>query len=133
MDGPSAPLLPLVLTGLGMAAAGVLLVWLARRGRDGRLPRNQFAGVRTMLTLSSDAAWFPAQRAAASDTVVAGAGAVVGGGALCVASFVPLAEPALIATVTVLTLGTAVWMVAWVLRGAVAAQRAARAAVDGRG
>ncbi|QEW02557.1 hypothetical protein [Microbacterium lushaniae] len=79
MDGPSAPLLPLVLTGLGMAAAGVLLVWLARRGRDGRLPRNQFARVRTMLTL-----------------------------------------------------GTAVWMVGWVLRGAAAAQRAARAAVEGR-
>jgi len=56
--------------------SGVLLLWLARRSERGLLRRNPIAGVRTTLTLSSDVAWYPAQRAASPKTRVAAWGGI---------------------------------------------------------
>jgi hypothetical protein len=44
-------------TGVVLLVAGIALIVLARRSRDGRVPRNQLAGIRTGLTLSSDTVW----------------------------------------------------------------------------
>ena len=66
----------------GLFGAGVLLLGglamlaLARRSADGRLKPNGMAGVRTSLTMSSDAAWYAAQTAAAGATSAAGWGAI---------------------------------------------------------
>ncbi|WP_313662762.1 SdpI family protein [Cellulosimicrobium cellulans] len=49
---------------LVLAGAGLLLVWCARTTADGRVGRNQVAGIRTATTLASDEAWRTAHRAA---------------------------------------------------------------------
>lgn len=49
---------------LVLAGAGLLLVWCARATADGRIDRNQVAGIRTATTLASDEAWRTAHRAA---------------------------------------------------------------------
>ena len=46
--------------------AGVLLVTVAVLGARGRLPRNRWIGVRTPVTLASDAAFALANRVAAA-------------------------------------------------------------------
>ena len=55
-----------------MVGAGILLIWSARAAASGRLKRNQFAGIRTSRTLSSDAAWQAAHVRAQRPTVIAG-------------------------------------------------------------
>ncbi|OLT54478.1 SdpI family protein [Cellulosimicrobium sp. CUA-896] len=47
-----------------LLAAGLVLVWCARAAADGRLGRNQVAGIRTAATLASDEAWRAAHRRA---------------------------------------------------------------------
>lgn len=46
-----------------MAGLGVLLLFLARAGADGRLRRNMFVGIRIPSTMASDAAWRAGHRA----------------------------------------------------------------------
>lgn len=117
----------ILVTVAGLGAAGVALIILARRSRNDRLPRNQLAGIRTTLTLSSDAAWFAAQRASASASEIAGWGTLIGAAFLVAVVATPLpSEVALAATVSVV-LGTATWMLVWVLIGAARGQRAAHA------
>jgi hypothetical protein len=66
MDG--AMLFPM---GLEIGAAG-LVTWLTWRAASGSLPRNRLAGVRTSITLSSEAAWRIGHRAALRPTIISG-------------------------------------------------------------
>lgn len=122
-------LLSLVMTGGLLAGAGLLMLWLARRSERGLLKRNQIAGVRTPLTLSSDVAWYPAQHAAAPRTKIAGWGAIVGGAATASVALWGLSFNTAMIVCTVLTLASAAWLLSWVLAGAATAQRAAKDAV----
>jgi len=53
--------------------AGLFIVWLAIRMRQGRVQRGSPAGVRTRSTMRSDAAFEAANKAAAPLTATAGA------------------------------------------------------------
>ncbi|QSB23246.1 SdpI family protein [Curtobacterium sp. 24E2] len=55
-----------------IGAAG-LVTWLTWRAANGTLGRNELAGVRTRITMSSDTAWQIGHRAALRPTVIAGA------------------------------------------------------------
>ncbi|MEL0625752.1 SdpI family protein [Salinibacterium amurskyense] len=137
MSDDFAFLFTIFLTGSFLMLAGWLLLWLARRSGQGLLKRNPIAGVRTALTLSSDAAWYPAQRAAAPKTRVAAWGTFVGGAALVALGLLGLLLGAnmlaymvvYVVVFAVLSLGSAGWLLVWVLAGAGDAQRAARDAV----
>lgn len=122
-------LLAFVLTGGVLAMSGVLLLWLARKGERGLLKRNPIAGVRTTLTLSSDVAWYPAQRAASPKTRVAAWGALIGGTAIVALGLWGLLLGTNIVVYMILTFGSVGWLLGWVLAGAEDAQRAARDAV----
>lgn len=122
-------LLAFFLTGGVLVMAGVLLLWLARRSERGLLKRNPIAGVRTTLTLSSDIAWYPAQRAASPKTRVAAWGALIGGAAIVTLGLWNLLFDTNIVIYTILTFGSVGWLLGWVLAGAGDAQRAARDAL----
>ncbi|MBF4613082.1 SdpI family protein [Curtobacterium sp. VKM Ac-1376] len=57
--------------------AALLVIWLTWRAGNGSLPRNGLAGIRTPTTMSSDAAWRIAHRAALRPTIIAGAATVL--------------------------------------------------------
>lgn len=57
--------------------AAVLVTWLTWRAANGSLGRNDLAGVRTRVTMSSDSAWQIGHRAALRPTIIAGAVTVV--------------------------------------------------------
>ncbi|MBO2459455.1 SdpI family protein [Actinomadura violacea] len=70
-----------IFMGVMLIAAGTLIVVVGRRTADGRIPRNQFAGIRTKRSMADDASWLTVHRAArpwmtASGAVLALAGAV---------------------------------------------------------
>lgn len=132
MDDAARMTVTSLFTGVLLIAIGILMLWLARRSRDGRLPRNRIAGVRTALTLSSDAAWFAGQRAAAGRTAIAGWGVIVGAVAILAVAVTSPPFPAAGVIFSVLALGSAAWLIAWALAGAAAAQRAAREAAERR-
>ena len=52
--------------------AAVLVTWLTWRAANGSLGRNDLAGVRTRITLSSDAAWRIGHHAALRPTIISG-------------------------------------------------------------
>ena len=52
--------------------AAVLVIWLTWRAANGTLPRNDLAGVRTRVTMSSDEAWRIGHRAALRPTLIGG-------------------------------------------------------------
>ncbi len=96
--------MPRLILGSLLALAGLLLLAVAVLGARGRLPRNRWAGVRTVETLRSDAAFLLANRVAAAPIGAAGAVAVAGG-------LVTLAGPSgavSVAVVAVAVAGTAV-------------------------
>ncbi|WJL96739.1 SdpI family protein [Microbacterium sp. ET2] len=130
MTGPDAPQWALLITAVILVVAGILMVVLARRSRERRLPLNPIAGVRTTTTMASDAAWYAAQAAAAPRTEIAGWGTLVGGAAVGVAALLPLSESAGIPLYMVLVFGTVAWLLGWTLTGAAHGQRAARGAVE---
>ena len=63
------PLVPAVVEVL----AGLVIVWVAIRMRQGRVQRGSAAGVRTRSTMRSDAAFETANKAAAPLTLAGGA------------------------------------------------------------
>jgi uncharacterized membrane protein len=65
--------------GVLLIAAGVLLVVVGRMTADGRIPRNQFAGIRTKQSMADDEAWLTVHRAARPWMIGAGAALVVAG------------------------------------------------------
>ncbi|WP_052460940.1 SdpI family protein [Microbacterium gorillae] len=126
MEGAWGALAGAIVIGVG----ALLMLWLARRSAAGTLPRNQLAGIRTPLTLSSDEAWYPAQAAAAPATRTAALGGLIGSVAALVASVIVLvlgAEgivPGLLCAG--LLLAATAWLLVFVLIGAAAVLRAAR-------
>ena len=67
------PLAASVLVALVLVGAGLLVASVTRRAADGRLPRNDVAGLRTRATLRSDAAWRAGHAAARGASDAAGA------------------------------------------------------------
>ncbi len=116
---------PVLVAALALSLCGVLVIWLARRGGTGRLPRNHLAGVRTSLTLSSDIAWNAAHRASARAMTIAGWGPIVSGPVAVLLIVVGPPTDATAIAAAVLLLAGAVWLVAWSLGAAAQAQRAA--------
>ena len=101
-----------------MAGAGVLILWMASAAADGRLGRNQIAGIRLPSTLVSDRAWLAAHRAARRPTQIAGWCAIIGS--------IPAALPVPLPLAVVSVLVGAVLMLVFTLRGAQVASRAAQ-------
>ncbi|MDM7892945.1 SdpI family protein [Curtobacterium caseinilyticum] len=66
MDG--AVVFPMALE----VGAAALVTWLTWRAANGSLPRNSLAGVRTSITMSSEAAWQIGHRAALRPTIISG-------------------------------------------------------------
>ncbi|WP_439692660.1 SdpI family protein [Curtobacterium sp. SP.BCo] len=83
--------------------AAVLVTWLTWSAAAGKSGRNDLAGVRTRVTMSSEAAWRTGHRAALRPTLVSGLLVV----AWCLASIVvtPLRTPAsvLVAAIVLLS------------------------------
>ncbi len=119
-------LLPLALTGGGIVLGSVLMLWLARKSERGTLKPNEIAGVRTRLTLSSETAWYSAQRAAVPRTRIAGWGGVIGGSAVTVLALLEPWFDTMMLIYVVLIFATTGWLLGWVVAGSSAAQRAAR-------
>ena len=106
-----------MLSGLALAVVGVL-------GWRRRLPRNRFAGVRTVNTLRDEEAFAVGNQVAAPTTLAAGAVAVLGAVVLLAAPAGPLGPPLAlrVIVVAVAVLGTLVLTVV----GGVLGDRAAR-------
>jgi hypothetical protein len=83
--------------GVSLFVAGVVLVALGRRQRDGTLQRNWLAGLRTSETMRSDAAWDAAHGATAG--LISGAGVVQLAGGVAVVVLRPTDDPTLAALV----------------------------------
>lgn len=106
-----------------MGGTGVLLLWMARAAATGRLRRNQWAGIRTPSTMTSDEAWLAAHQRAERPTQLAAAVSILV--ALSVA--IPSSDTILFGSVMV---GAAV-ILGLVVHGAIVGGRAARQA-EGR-
>jgi uncharacterized membrane protein len=65
--------------GVLLIAAGVLLVVVGVLAADGRIPRNQFAGIRTRRSMADDRSWLTVHRAARPWMIAAGAVLVLAG------------------------------------------------------
>nr|WP_063792289.1 SdpI family protein [Nonomuraea pusilla] len=107
-----------------LAFAGLALVVPGWLGRAGRLPRNNFAGVRTPSTMRSDAAFRLANKVAGLPTMAGGGVALAGA---VTAWFVPTDEGVL-AVVIVATAG----MLALVVGGAAMGVRAVTRTATGQ-
>jgi uncharacterized membrane protein len=83
----------------------VLVTWLTWKAANGSLPRNDLAGVRTRVTMSSDEAWRTGHRAALCPTVVAGILTVLW--SLASIGFAPLRNPVSVLVATAVLLGGA--------------------------
>ncbi|GAB3044192.1 SdpI family protein [Sediminivirga luteola] len=106
-----------------MMGSGVLLLWIAEAAANGRLRRNQLAGIRTAATLASDEAWLAAHRRARPSTRWAGWCAVLGG----VPAVLPVPLPIFAGAALLGCLG----MIGLVLYGAAVGTAAARTAGSG--
>lgn len=56
-----------------LIAGGAIVAFMALLGRDGRLPRNRWAGIRLPSTMRSDKAWYAAHKASWGYQFVLGA------------------------------------------------------------
>ncbi len=106
-----------VLLGLSLIAAGVILLVVALRSRNGRLPRNWVVGIRTKATLADNVLWVRAQQAAAGSLLAGSVGTMLAGA-------VVLLRPSNGMGVGVTACGVA-WLLFFVIRGTVLANRAA--------
>ncbi len=111
------PFVPRLIIGSLLVLAGALLVTVAVLGARGRQPRNRWIGVRTSVTLASDAAFALANRVAAAPLGAAGGAALVGG-------LVTLAGPVGAVSVIVVAVAAAGMLVLGAV-GGMAGQRAA--------
>ena len=107
----------MIVGGVILALAGLVVIGVAIRGWQGRLPRNFVAGVRTPATMRSDEAFQIANKVAAPLAVAGGAVMVAGG---VVGAVLPgrAGGPTVLATVLV--------AVVLIVIGAVQGARAAR-------
>lgn len=83
----------------------VLVTWLTWRAANGSLARNDLAGVRTRVTMSSDEAWRIGHRAALRPTVIAGILTVLW--SLASIGLAPLRNPVSVLVATAVLLGGA--------------------------
>ncbi len=130
MSEALSTLLTFALIGGALVLASVLMLWLARKSERGTLKPNEIAGVRTKLALSSETAWYSAQRAAAPRTKVAGWGGVIGGSAVMALGLLEPWLDTMTVVYVVLIFGTTAWLFGWVIAGSVSAQRAARDSLE---
>lgn len=79
-----------LVAGVVLAAGGVALVAVGRLGRQGRLPRQHWAGIRTSSTMATHDAWMAAHRAGGPLIEVAGWSATALG---CGAALLCAADP----------------------------------------
>ena len=105
-----------------MVGTGWLLIWMARAAADGRLKRNQFAGIRIPSTMRSDAAWLAGHRAAENPTRLAGW--------LAIASGLPALLPVPVETMALSVGAGCLILLVLVLYAARLAGQAARAVED---
>ncbi|BAJ75945.1 predicted integral membrane protein [Microbacterium testaceum StLB037] len=120
----------LVVVSVMMLATAALILWMARRAAAGTLPRNDFAGIRTAATRSSDEAWIAAHRAGAADLRRSVVGAAIAGTVPWVSLALPESAREPVAAAGILA-GAAV-LVAFSVRAAIVGQRAALAVIDRR-
>jgi len=118
----SEELLGRLVLGVTMLVTGGLLWWMAGAAADGRLRRNNLAGVRLPSTLASDEAWLAGHRRAKRPTRIAAVCSLLA----AVVCALPVPEPVVYVTV----LGAAVPILRFVIYGAVVASRAAREAAQ---
>jgi hypothetical protein len=71
--------------------AAVLVTWLTWRAANGSLARNDLAGVRTRITMSSDATWRIGHHAALRPTLISGT--ITATWCLASIGFAPLRHP----------------------------------------
>ena len=114
----SVPAFARIVVPLVIVAFGVGFAALVRRAADGRLPRNNYAGIRIPGTLRDDEGWLAGHRAAQGSSDVAGAGMVVAG------VLAPWADDLRWFLSWVLV--AVVWSMVWIGRATVRASRAAR-------
>jgi len=105
-----------------LTASGIGLMMVGRRAAQGRLRRNRWVGIRTTLTLLSDAAWDAAHLAGGSKLSVAGYGLLVAGPLM-------LTNPTNGVGATIVFSGLG-WMLIWILVAGVIGTRAAEQAVE---
>ena len=105
--------IPVVLVAFGVGFAAIV-----RRAADGRLPRNNYAGIRIPGTLRDDEGWLAGHRAAQRSSDVAGAGMVVAG------VLAPWVDD--LRWFLSWLLVAVVWSMVWIGRATVRASRAAR-------
>lgn len=120
----------LVIISLTFAAGGATLLWLAHASKNRKLPRNQLAGVRTRTTLHSDEAWYVAQECAAFHVQVGGYSFLVAAIAALVFMVLPLTDDHVGIAFTVLSLGTSIWVFAWMVTGSTKGNKAAREVIE---
>jgi hypothetical protein len=102
----------------------ILLVVLARRAVNGRLARNQWAGIRTAATLRSDVGWVAGHRAALRLTpLFLGANVV-----MCGALFAAALYASTPGMVRLIGIGVIVGIIVLVIYSAYVASKAARSA-----
>ncbi len=106
-----------MIVGAALAAAGLALLLVGVLGWRRRLPRNRFAGVRTLATLRDDETFAVGNQVGAPLSIAAGGVAVLGGVAL-------LAVPSVTAGWVVLALAL-VTVVVFTVAGGVLGDRAA--------
>jgi uncharacterized membrane protein len=62
-----------------LAIASLALIVTGFMGWTSRLPRNQWAGIRTKTTMTSDAVWYAAHRKAGPWLMISGVAMLIGG------------------------------------------------------
>lgn len=109
-----------LVAGVVLVASGVAIVVVGRMGRQGRLPRQHWAGIRTPSTMRSNDAWLAAHRTGGPLMEVAGWCAVVLGSAAA------LLSAASERWTTSLTLAAAGILLVLIVGGGIRGVRAAR-------
>lgn len=114
-----------------LLAISVAIFLMGRAAESGRIRLNYTIGIRTRWTLASDEAWLAGHRAGGRDVKIAAWGAGIGS-AMGVTSgllvFTGLSETLTNTVLATFIIGACLWMVAWMISSAAAANRAAKAA-----
>lgn len=80
--------------GVVLIAGGALLVVVGKMTADGRIPRNQFAGIRTKRSMADDQSWLTVHRAAQPWMIGSGLVLVLAGVVALVVPWEPAASAA---------------------------------------
>ncbi|MDR7300443.1 SdpI family protein [Haloactinomyces albus] len=111
-----------IIVAVTMVGGALLVHQVVRRASDGRLRRNDFAGIRTPSTMANESAWIAGHRAARRATDLG-----AGGMGLTGVIVLGLRDPW---PFLITTLSGAMWVLFWVFVSARQAGKAARSASD---